>query len=189
MNGAAIRTFFHSLIDNDELDVDFEYSLMNAAKEEVESLKDWEILKKLDTSLTASATSKALPSDFFLPLYLFVGSDVTPYSQIPFEQKNIFINNNRCWYIDLANSAYYLLGTQTANAGKTLNFNYLYATSDIAAATSPVWPERFHKLLGYQMAKNFYAADQTERNFSWAAEHEQSYKLLKNFMVGWYEGL
>lgn len=182
MTGLQLREFFHGLIDNDELDPDFELSLANAAKEEVESMRGWEMLKKCDTSKTADANSKALPTDFFLPQMIILGSDTSPIRQIPFEQKEVFATNSRCWYLDLANDAYYLLGTQT---GKTIRFYYSYETPDILTGTSPVWPERFHKIIAYKMAKLFYAADQTERNFAWDPMWDVQHDLMVRLMVDW----
>jgi hypothetical protein len=164
------------------LDLDFELSLANAAKEEVESMRGWEMLKKCNTSLTADSNSKALPTDFFLPQMILLGSDTSPLQQIPFEQKEIFANNSQCWYLDLANSVYYLLGSQT---GQTIRFYYSYATPDILAGTSPVWPERFHKIIAYKMAKLFYGADQTERNFAWDPMWTVEHDLLVRMMVDW----
>lgn len=182
MTGTQIREFFHGLIDSDELDEDVELALANAAKEEVESVRGWEILKKCDTSQLASASAKTLPADFFLPQMIILGSETSPLQQIPFEQKEIFATNSRCWYLDLANNNYYLLGTQTS---RTIRFYYSYETPDILAGTSPVWPERFHKVIAYKMAKLFYAADQTEINFAWDRAWDVQHDLLMRLMIDW----
>jgi hypothetical protein len=181
MNGTQLRTFLHSLIDGDELDEDFELDLLNGAKEEIESERDWEFLKKLDSSKTSTTSAIDLPTDFYTPIKIYVGNDTQPYYQIPFEQSRIFNGSSRGFYLDQANSKYYLLTPETG----TVYFYYIYATPDITSSTSPTFPERFHKLLAYEAAKNFYMADQSERQFNWSPELEAKYQRLKARMVMW----
>jgi hypothetical protein len=184
MNGTQIIEYFHGLIDNDSLDSDFEYSLLNAAKEKLESEREWEFLKKVDSTKSASTSAIALPTDFLAPLLVYVGDDTQPYMPVPFEQKKLFENGGRFYYTDLANSNYYFLDNSVSG---TVYFYYFYSTSDVAAATSPVFPARFHKILAYDMAKMFYGADQSERNFSWSREWDLERKILFDLMCDWDE--
>lgn len=182
MTGTQLITFLHSLIDGDSLDQDTELDLLNNARVNLEDERDWEFLKKLDETETASTSAKSLPSDFSLPLNLYVGDDTTPYYQIPFEQKHLFTGNSRSFYIDYANANYYLLNQ---NNGNTIYFYYFYDPDDITTTTSPVFPTKFHKLLAFDAAKLFYAADQSERNFDWSPTWKFEYNRLKNSMIKW----
>jgi len=182
MNGTQIRTTFHGLIDNDELDEDLELGLANAAKDEIESELDLEITKKCDRTQTASTAAKSLPADFISPIHIIIGNDKTPLSQIPFEQQEMFSGNARMWYLDMANSQYYLSGNQS---GQRINFYYHYQTAEITATVGPVWPTKFHRLIPYKMAKLFYGADQTERNFAWDPMWDVEYKLWIGLMSKW----
>jgi hypothetical protein len=186
MIGSSIITFFRGLIDNDSLDSDFEYSLMNAAKDKLESEREWEFLKKVDSSAVTTDSAITLPTDFYAPLYLFITGETQPYSQIPFEQATMLNSVGRCFYIDFANSRYYLLGSPTA--GQTIYFYYLRQTDDLAAATSPVFPAKFHKILAYEMAKMYYAADQgnvVDASYNWSPFWKAEYESLRSRMIDW----
>lgn len=184
MTGAEIKTFFEGIID-DTIDTDVTYNLMNLAKEEVESERPWEMLKKMDSSLSASSAAKALPSDFFLPIdTIYVGT--TPYFQVPFEQQRLFANSANRWYIDLANSVYYLLGS---NQSGTIYFPYIYKTTDLAAGVTPVWPARFHKRIPFRMAELYYAVDQGDKALAWNEQWGKEAELLRLMMQTWDSNL
>lgn len=178
-----MKTMFETLID-DTLDDDVTYQLMNHAKDEVELEREWEILKKLDSSQSANSSAKTLPTDFLSPIRLYVNTQ--PYFQIPFEQKPLFANSGLRWYLDLVNSVYYLLGQ---NISGTINLYYIYKTDDIAAGTSPVWPSKFHKRIPFKMAELFFAADQSDRGNSWDDKWKVEATVLKNLMIDWDEAI
>ncbi len=178
MTGQQIIDFFRGLVD-DELDVDFELQLLNGAKEKVEGDRDWEFLKKLDNSKSATSSGILLPSDYSRTKIIYVGS--VPYDQIPFEQKPLFANSSNCWYLDFLNNMFYLLGT---NLSGTVNHYYIYKTPDIALNTSPVWP-RAHQLLAYEMAELYYTIDQGDRNFAWDDKHAIQKELYRRSLVDW----
>lgn len=186
MTGTQLKTFFEGLIDGDSIDVDLFLNLINNAKDNLEMEREWEYLKKVDETATSSTTAKSLPTDFSLPLKLYVGNDTTPYYQIPFEQKHIFTGNSRSFYIDMLNDNYYLINPPS---GDTIYFYYLYQTDDITADTSPVFPAKFHKLLAFDAAKLFYAVDQSERSFNWSPEWRFEHERLRASMIKWDNNL
>jgi len=179
MTGQEIITMFEGLID-DTLDADLELQLLNNAKDKIEGERDWEFLKKLDSSKSATSSAIDLPTDYVRTLNIFV--DTTRYHQIPMEQKPVFVNSALRWYLDSANNHFYLLGS---NPTGTVNHYYIYQTPDITTGTSPVWPAKFHKLLAFEMAELYFAIDQGERGFSWDDKFAVQKELLRRSMIGW----
>ena len=152
MNGQQCIDKFHNYV-SDELDSDFELQLVNDAKNSVEAELMLEITKKLNSSGSVTAgqtytTARSLPSDFYLPLPIYVGQTI--HYPVAFERQQDFQNVSGFYWVDIANSQYYLSGTQGSN--QTIYFYYQYQTADIALNTSPVWPDRFHSIIPLEMA-------------------------------------
>ena len=68
MTGSAIISLFESLI-NDTQDADLELTLLNNAKDKIESMRSWRMLLKLDSSLSTAkgedyTTQRTLPIGF-----------------------------------------------------------------------------------------------------------------------------
>lgn len=154
MTGQQIVEMFRAIVD-DQPDSDYEDNLMQHAKDLVESERDWEMLKKVDTSKTwlssdTYLTTKALPTDFFAPRSLWVTGYDIPFRPVPLENILRFRDISGRWSLDLANNVYRLMGNTSET--RTISFVYTYATAAILTATSPVWPARFHKLIPFYMA-------------------------------------
>lgn len=179
MTGAELVTMLETMVD-DSIDSDLAYQLLSNAKNKIEGERDWEFLKKLDSSQSASNAAKELPADWNRTLALYVNN--TLYHQIPYEQKNLFANSAQRWYLDLRNADFYLLGS---NLSGTVNHFYIYQTDDLTSSTSPVWPERFHKLLAFEMAELFFTLDQGEKSFSWDDRYSLQKQLLRRAMIDW----
>ncbi len=179
MTGTELKTMFEELVD-DTLDEDLTYQIMNQAKDEIEAEREWEMLKKLDSSQTASTSEKTLPTDFLSPIILYIGNQ--PQYQVPFEQQHLFSNTSLRWVLKMATGKYQLLGSPTSG---TLNFYYIYQTDDLTSGTSPVWPAKFHKLIPFKMAELYYAIDQGEKGLSWDDKWEKQYKMIHSLMVNW----
>lgn len=185
MIGSAIITKFETLL-GDSLDPDFTLQLINDAKNSIETELELEITKKLNSSGSTTAgqtytTARSLPSDFFLPMTIRVGTQrIYP---IPFESQIDFRDINGYYWIDLVNSNYYLTGTQ--GSAQTISFFYQYATTDLLTTTAPVWPARFHSLIPYEMARKYFAIDAGEKSRSWLPEMQLFYNELKNQMIQW----
>jgi hypothetical protein len=185
MTGQDLINKFHNYV-SDALDSDFELQLVNDAKNAIETELQLEITKKLNSSGSVTAgqtytTSRALPSDFFLPLVIYVGT--TPYYPVPFERQQEYQSVSGYYWIDVANSNYYLSGTQGQSA--TIYFYYQYETPDIAVGTSPVWPDRFHTLIPLEMARQYWQIDQGERNRSWDDKYGADYIRWKRLLTDW----
>jgi hypothetical protein len=172
MTGQQIIDKFHNYV-SDSLDTDFELQLANDAKNAIESELQLEITKKLNSSGSVSAgqtytTSRALPSDFYLPLPIYLGT--TPLYPIPFERQQEYQSTSGYYWIDLANDVYYLSGTQGSSG--TIYFYYQYETPDLTLLTSPVYPSRFHSIIPLEMARIYWQIDQGEKNRAWTIEYQ-----------------
>lgn len=179
--GSEIIEFFETIVE-DSLDETAAYILMNNAKNKVEGEREWEILKKFDSSQSASSAAKNLPDDFDRPIDGIIYVNAQPYIQVPFEQQRLMQNSALRWYLDMRQSKYYLLGS---NLSGTIYFPYIYQTDDIAEGTSPVWPAKYHPLIAFEMAELFFAIDQGERPLAWDDKWAVQHQLLKNSMLTW----
>jgi len=185
MTGQQIINKFHNYV-SDELDSDFELQLVNDAKNAIESELMLEITKKLNSSGSTTAgqtytTARSLPADFYLPLVIYVGT--TPYYPVPFERQQEYYGVSGYYWIDMANSNYYLSGTQ--GAANTIYFYYQYATTDLTVSTSPVYPTRFHSIIPLEMARIYWQIDQGEKNRAWTLEYQADYTRWKRLMQDW----
>lgn len=183
MTGLEIKNFFESLIDGETLDDDFTYSLMNFVKDKIEGTRDWEFLKKFDET-QSGAGWKTLPSDYLSTIWIYVGTDIIPYAQIPFEQLPSFdtSNQDRKFVIDWRGDRYKLLNT---NASGTHRHIYICSTEDLTSTTSPTWPTKFHKLIALGMAELYPVIDQAEKTESWDAKWEKVAKDFLQTMINW----
>lgn len=191
MTGAELKTFVEGLVNDSPSDTWF-YNALNAVKDRVECERNWEFLKKLDTSKThpagtTSSTTYVLPTDFGLPLRMSVGSDVSYRSLISMGDSRLLRDDNGSWFIDWANETFSFTGIEST--GGTVYLLYTRFTPDIDAGTSPTWPDRFHRLLGYETAKEWFAQNAGERAFDWSKEHGQSAEMLRGSMILWDERL
>lgn len=186
MNGSEIKTFFENLID-DTLDSDFTYDLMANAKDQVEAERDWEMLKKKDSDTKTTtgytyANAISLPTDFLLPRKIVIGT--LEWKPIPFERQIEFKDYGQRYFIDHANNELHLCGTIAES--KTIHNFYIYKTDDIAAATSPVWPAKFHKLIAFRMARLVGAGiDADDLSFRMSPEQERQARVLEDAMISW----
>lgn len=163
---------FENLID-DSLDQTTEYMLANDVKDTLEADDEWAILKALDESQAATAadtykTFHPLPADFGLPSQrgIYVGSDMIPYRQVPFEQRERYKDVVHLYYIDMANNQYALCGAN--NPGGTIHFFY-QKSSPVLAKGGPAWifPARFHPIIPQLMAEMFPSIDQPDKSRAW----------------------
>lgn len=183
---SAIITFFESLID-DSPDSDYELTLANHVKDVIEGERDWEFLKKIDATKTWAVsddytTAHALPTDFVEPVVLYVGTEYQPYMPIPFEQRQLYKDSSRRYYIDYQSKNLYLCGS--TSEAKTLYLCYIYQTDDLTTATSPVWLAKFHKLLAFYMAAvHLGAVDSDDIARVLAPNNKIEYLMLRKNMI------
>ena len=184
-----LQDFFHGLID-DSLDEDLELALANSAKDEIENEADWEALKDVDETQSSSSSDtyntgpKTLPATYLHTIALYVGGDRQPYLQIPFEKREQFQNSAKRWYLNLKNSRYYIAATGVSG---THHHFFIARSADIDAASTTLWafPTRYNKLIGYRMAKLFYAVDRGEKSRAWDDRWAAEESILHDGLVRW----
>ena len=159
MTAAEIITVFEGLVD-DSLGQESALALLNAKKDEIEDSRDWSFLMAVQS---ASGPSFSLPADYKRTVALHVGG--LPFSPVPFERRAEFQSG----------------GSPSGSVVHT----YQVQTDEIAISGSPVWPERFHKLLAFAMAADFYAVDQEERGRSWDDKWTGSAERMLRAMKDW----
>jgi len=191
MLGSALKTIVDSLTNDSMGDTAF-YAMLNAAKDATEGERNWEFLKKLDTTKTLSAgatssTTFALPTDFGIPLRVSVGSESSHRSLISQGDSRILRDESGSWFIDWINSTYSFTGTE--GTGGTVYLLYTRFSPDIISSTSPVWPDRFHRSLAYDVAKQWFYQNAGERQFNWSGEMAAEARRLHDAMVTWDERL
>jgi hypothetical protein len=199
---------FEKIVD-DALDQTLEVQLLNAAKDMLENERDWQYLKKLDTSQVFNSgdtflTTHPLPSDFVRPSSygIFIGLnqttqvDMIPYQLIPYEQAIRWQAITHRYYIDMNNLVYGIMGS--ANPGGTIYFYYQKFTPPLAPATgsqpsgtvnTPSMPKRFIPLLVYYMGMQYFAVDQGDKNRAWDDRWQKYFSDLHDAMVLWDEML
>ena len=182
-----IRTFFEGLIDY-SLDDTLTYNLMDQVDKELAAMRNWEILKNLDESLSASpsdsyTTAKALPTRYMKTLTLFVGDDIVPYRQVAFELRERFKNRGRFFFVDFANSNYYLASPPAS--ASTLHHWFMKYPPTMIAGVTPVWPSQFLAYHAYKMAEKFFAIDLGEKGRSWDDRWRLYANDLLNQMIKW----
>lgn len=195
LTGRNIIDLANSLLDESgRIDDDLGLTLANLIKDVIEGERQWEILKKRDTSLTVTPsdtweTAKSLSGlgDFLSDRSIVLGNaDKSSFAKIypiGFEQRELFKDSNR-YCIDYGNSQLYILGTRSETY--TIYLYYIYQTDDLTLTTSPVWPMKFHKLIPLLMAELHAAGvDYDEIEVKKALEHNKQASALFAMMVSW----
>ena len=161
MTGQQVLDFFNNLVEETE-DQDFLIDLFNDAKDLVEGWREWEFLKGVDiTTLTRTPsqtylTAQALPSDFIAPRSVFVGDD--EIFEISLEQRILYKDSSRFYYIDYANKNIYFTGTVGSTQTVTLVYDKTttaLTSGNLTNATLITWPTRYQKLIAYLMAEMY----------------------------------
>ena len=186
MTGSELKTYFEFLVD-DSIEQDRFEDIIQIASRRIWVSRPWEFLKTSDDTVMATPgkTEYTLPTDFLLPLPIWVGD--THIAPIAREQRRLFRNSYNRYYIDLKNSKYVF--TQAPSKTDTIYFDYIYNPTDIQvdatdiATTVPGFIAAFHPLLAYEAAKTFFYQDTGAKSDSWAGEHEMEYQRLYKELV------
>jgi hypothetical protein len=187
MTGLEIITKFENMVD-DTLDSEFAYQLLNDAKDEVESMQDWEVLKKETTySVTGSysytSALGSLPTRFNLPLKMVESSSNIDYHKVNFEDLFAKTNDAFGYFIDYAEDNIHLCGEN--HGAKTMYLYYTTYSADLEAASEWVFPSRFHSIIPLKMAELYYAADSGEHSRSWDEKWAVQFERQLNRMRTW----
>lgn len=187
MTGAQIKTMCETILD-DTVDETLFYQLANVAKDQVEDERAWMFLRSLDSSKTATSgqssdTAIALPTAWRRTYKLMLGY-WQEYQQVPFDEQHVWRYSSNRYCIDVANSVYYLLGT--VGATDTIYHYYIKTTDDVAAATSPVWPARFHPIIAFYVAGYIMGGQDADDIFArMSPENKAAAELLIRAMRDW----
>lgn len=184
MTTEEIKDYVDSVIEETSADDDFTLRI-NAVKEEIETDREWEYLKKTQ-SYTIPAlytTTQALPTDFE-SAYRVVSSDgYIQYNPIDFADRDIFKDLPYVYYIDYANSA---IGFSNGS-GDTVTLYYKKETPDLDLISSnPLMPSNFHKMLAYKYIVDYFMGEDTDDvNNIKARMWQNRFQSLFNKMVDW----
>jgi len=169
------------------------YQLLNVARNKREDSRPWQMLMAVDSTKTASvgdtyATSKALPTAFRRDVKLMVGTDFE-YLPVPFMEQHLYRNASMRYFIDLANSVYYLTGS--VNAAQTIYMYYLKTTTDFTSANAStagicVWPERFQPIMAFDVAAMYQGGvDFDDVSARMSPFNRAMAKELNDAMIDW----
>lgn len=188
MLASAIKTMAEEILGGDTIDETFFLNVLNSVKDRLEDERPWMYLRKLNSSLTASvgnnySTSKALPTDWRRTYKMLVGTDLL-LVQKPFDEQHIYRNHSGYFVIDVANSVYYILGN--ISRADTIYHYYIRTTPELTISDSPVFPERFHKLLAFEVAGYIQLGQDADDIFArMAPENKAQAIAIKNSMLSW----
>ena len=177
---------------DDVLDSDFTYQLMNDAKDEIETMQDWAILKTYDDYTVSSGYSytsalDSLPSDFGQDIRVIETTGYTEYEKVAFDDLQLQQNISFGYFLDLENDNLHLTGSN--HTAKTVRFYYTKTSTDIAAATEWVFPSRFHSIIALKMAELYFATDAGEKSRSWDDRWAMQFERQLNRMYAWNDRL
>lgn len=145
MNAEDIKLFAESILGETIEDTLF-YTALNAMKDRREESRPWMFLRKLDSSNSSPASNIALPADFRSDRKVVINN--VQYTPISFEDQHDGLNQFGRYFVDYAGGTYTILGNQSG----TIYFYYIKTTPELVEGAKPVWPDRFHKSLGFDVA-------------------------------------
>jgi hypothetical protein len=184
MSGSELKTLAETIYDDTIDEVAF-YQLLNVAKDNLEEQRPWEYLKAKDTTKSAGSgdtylTMKALPADFRTMHKLYVGTDL--YSAVMYEEAILYKDASWLYYLDMANNQFALCG---ANSGVITQI-YIKSTPDIASASSPLFPARFHPILAFRVVSYIMAGSDSDSSYAkMSPENRLAAITLENSMIKW----
>lgn len=182
-------------------------TLVNIGKTIFESERDWMALRKLDTSLSVSASgtsawntaiSLAGITDFSrfhgdYPIRIFDGAEgIEYYKQVPYSRRLEYKDSSNTFCYDVIGKRIFLNGIVTLSG--TLYINYIHASPDIdltavtdleTNGTFP-FPPRFHAVLAfYAIGIQKGAVDYDEINRSMLPVNQATLLALKSSATAW----
>lgn len=199
--GAELNTFITSLNAEAAIDITLLTVLTNTAKTILEEERPWSVLRKTNTSKTASpsntwqtAIDLSTITDFSrfygeVPIRLFDGNNrIEYYRLVPFDRRLEYkdVSNTACF--DDNSKQLYLNGNVPFSG--TLYINYLITSTEIdLSSSSAVWavfPSRFLPLIGFY-AVGIYkgAVDYDSINRQMLPENRATLVALKKAMETW----
>lgn len=175
--------------DSSQLSTQETLELANEVYEEIQNNRPWEWLRQTFTGVTSTSVNYiTLPSDFRMVTLnsdnksvVFVGDDYSEYILIPYHQRRNHIDEDGYCYIDIPNKK--LIFTLQPTESKTVEFDYFGIAPALIYASSPLFPERFHKIISYGMAAKFSPIEHTEKNLSYQRENQAHFEKMLSDMA------
>lgn len=190
MTGEDIISLFNLQVDDStELSSAEELDLLNASYQEVCDDRPWEFLKEEFSGVTDGSTIVALPSNFSYFVELNENGDKVIYVD---EKEYILINYSERRKYNDNTTVSYVKGTNlyfivAPNAGLEVLGDYIKVPDDLLESTSPIFPNRFHKILAYKMAISDFIV---QANMSENNSIERNNALYKDYLsrMQYYNG-
>lgn len=177
MTSKEIKEFTESILD-ETIEETLFLTILNTLKDRREEMREWMFLRKLDSTKSAVTTAQSLPTDFRSDRKIVVGT--TEFFPISFEEQHLTQSGK--YFVDIANSTFTLMGTPSG----TVRLYYTKTTPELTLATSPVWPERFHKILGFDVAGYIMNGQDADDLFTkMSPENKGQAIALDNAMIAW----
>lgn len=179
------------LMDGETIEQSLGILLANHIKDWVEARRNWRMLVKenSDNNFGPSdnyLTAKALPDDFSIDMEVWI--DDIEYTGIPFERRRRYKDAGQKYAIDIASNNMYVHGSIATS--KPIYLYYKYQTDELAIDTSPVWPERFHKLISFLMTEIYLVGvEALEGTVQSALEHSKQGQIILDAMENWDDDL
>ena len=167
MTLTEIKTMAETLVD-DVIDETISLQLLNDKIQEIYSERPWTFLIAVDETQHTSAgnlweQSFVLPSDCDSIIKIEInGKEYTPR---PYSDYDACKTINHYYFIS---NALYLSGA--IDASYPIRITYKKSANDLALNDAPLFPSRFHKMLAYYLAADFYMIDAGEKGMSWHNE-------------------
>ena len=163
------------------MDTDLFLTLLNVGKDLLEDERPWQFLRTLNSSNTATSSAITLPANFKYENKIWLGADL-PLTPVPFEELHRTGGSAR-YCIDRASNLLYVLGGST---GQTLYIYYIKNSDEITLVTSPVFPSRFHKILGFYVVGLYQSGVDADDIFArMSVENKIQVEAIKRSMINW----
>ena len=201
MTGPEITTFATTLNGGASIDDTLLEQFVNIGRTLIEGERPWMVLRRTDTSLTASPsdtwqTAKSLAgitnfSRFYgeFPVRLFDGDNrVEHYRQVPWERRLDYKDIGNTFVYDAASNQIYLNGIVPFTG--TIYLNYIEDSGDIDLTDATnVWtrfPTRFSPLLGFYAVGVYKGAvDYDSINREMLPSNQAALNALREAMISW----
>jgi hypothetical protein len=201
MTGTELTTFITGLNGSSTIDATLLTSLVETARAILEEERPWMVLRKTDTSKSASGSNTWQTSidistitDFSrfyddFPVILFDGNDRREYyRQVPFDRRLEYKDIGNTFCFDENAKLIYLNGNVPFSGTLYINFVSTSTSIDLASS-STIWslfPIRFAYLLGFYSIGIFKGAiDYDSINKQMLPENRATMMALKNAMETW----
>lgn len=208
LNGADIITKFELQVnDVTELSSQEELDLLNDKYHDVCMERQWEFLKKKATGALALDGTTGLyyitiPTDFSMfvennmytdntmgvdnnaaPRVIFVGAAYAPFQIVNFSDRIQYrTQSGVCWYDPEAGKIFFPVAPSDVSF---YQFDYIKVPADLALNTTPVFPNRFRKMLWFAMATDNDILQLSPKATSYAADNRAKYADTLEKMEFW----